>query len=102
MRVEIDKRRTGIRLSRLMDERKISVKEVQRALGLNCVQSVYQWMNGKNLPSVENLYALSEILQVPIDELVCGNRPPVIMNAKEMQCGRITMYYRRLCDLHIA
>lgn len=102
MQAEIDKRRTGIRLGRLMDERKISVREVQRALGLNSVQSIYQWMNGKNLPSVENLYALSEILQVPIDELICGNRSPVIMNAKEMQCGRITLYYHRMYDLHIA
>ena len=42
----IDKRATGINLRRLMDECGITVKDVQKFLGLGCVQRVYigGWM----------------------------------------------------------
>lgn len=42
----IDKKRTEIHLRRLMDERGLSVKDVQQYLGLGSVQSVYHWLNG--------------------------------------------------------
>ena len=60
----IDKRKTGIQLRKLMDDRGLSVKDVQQYLGLGSVQSVYHWLNGISLPSVDNLYALSELFQV--------------------------------------
>lgn len=40
----IDKRKTGVRLRQLMDERGLSVKDVQQYLGLGSVQSVYHWL----------------------------------------------------------
>lgn len=70
----IDKRETGINLRRIMDERGVGPKEVQEYLGLGCVQSVYRWLDGINMPTIDNLYALSELFQVPIDVMVCGNR----------------------------
>ena len=70
----IDKRKTGVNLRRIMDMRGIKVKDVQEYLGLGCVQSVYRWTKGVTMPSIDNLYALSELLQVPIDAIVCGNR----------------------------
>ena len=42
----IDRKRTGIRLRRIMDERGLSVKDVQQYLELGSVQSVYHWLNG--------------------------------------------------------
>lgn len=70
----IDRKRTGIRLRRIMDERGLSVKDVQQYLELGSVQSVYHWLNGLSMPTIDNLYALSELFQMPIDDLVCGNR----------------------------
>ena len=70
----IDKRATGINLRRLMDERGITVKDVQKFLGLGCVQSVYRWLDGVSMPTIDHLYALSELLQVSIDAIVCGNK----------------------------
>lgn len=36
------------------------------------------WTDGVNMPTIDNLYALSELLQVPIDAIVCGNRAPIV------------------------
>lgn len=70
----IDKKETGIQLRKIMDQYGVSVKDVQKYLGLGSVQSVYHWLNGISMPTVDNLYALSELFQVSMDELVCGNR----------------------------
>ena len=72
----IDKLRTGQRLRLLIDKRGLTIRDVQEALGLGCVQSIYRWLDGQNMPTIDNLYALSELLRVPIDILVCGNRDP--------------------------
>lgn len=70
----IDKEKTGKRIRELMEERQISVKDVQECLSLESVQSVYYWISGRNIPTIDNLYALSELLQVPMDAMICGNR----------------------------
>ena len=92
----IDRKRTGIRLRRIMDERGLSVKDVQQYLELGSVQSVYHWLNGLSMPTIDNLYALSELFQMPIDDLVCGNRDNVFANKSDSQCERISAYYERL------
>lgn len=66
----INKQETGVNLRRIMDMRGIAPKDVQEYLGLGCVQSVYRWIDGVNMPTIDNLYALSELLQVPIDAIV--------------------------------
>ena len=53
----INKRKTGINLRRIMDKQGVSAKDVQQYLGLGCVQSVYRWLDGINVPSIDNLYA---------------------------------------------
>ena len=92
----IDKRKTGIQLRKLMDEKGLSVKDVQQYLGLGSVQSVYHWLNGISLPSVDNLYALSELFQVSIDEMLCGNRKRQVYQPKTPQEKRLYAYYVEL------
>lgn len=53
----INLKETGTNLRKIMKERSITVKEVQQYLGLGSVQSVYHWLNGISLPSIDNLYA---------------------------------------------
>lgn len=102
----INKRETGLHLRRIMDMRGITAKQVQEYLGLGCVQSVYRWIEGINVPTIDNLYALSELLQVPIDAIVCGNRAPIVpsiqvekLNARER---RLYAYYEKLYALQAA
>ena len=84
----IDKRETGINMSRIMTMRGITGKNVQDYLNLGCVQSVYRWLDGVNMPSIDNLYALSGLFQVPIDEIVRGNKERIVpeINVKPMDC----------------
>ena len=70
----IDPVKTGCNIRRIMQLRGITVKDVQTFLELSTVQSVYHWLNGKSLPSIDNIYALSELLEIQIDDLLIGNR----------------------------
>ena len=74
----INLRETGVNLRRIMDKRGITPKDIKEFLNLGSIQTVYNWCNGLNMPTVDNLYALSQLLQVPIDEIICGNRKAII------------------------
>ena len=101
----IDRKRTGIRLRRIMDERGLSVKDVQQYLELGSVQSVYHWLNGLSMPAIDNLYALSELFQMPVDEMICGNRTPVIKRSIKTQTDqdrRLYSYFEKITEKKIA
>lgn len=74
MTTTIDKAKTGQQIRLLMEKRGVTVRDVKNALSLACVQSVYHWLDGQSMPTLDNLYALSDLLEVPMDMLVCGNR----------------------------
>ena len=92
----IDRKRTGVKLRRIMDERGLSVKDVQQYLELGSVQSVYHWLNGLSMPTIDNLYALSELFHMPIDDMVCGNRENVLAYKCDPQYERVHAYYEKL------
>ena len=73
----IDNIETGNNIRRIMQNQGLTVKDVKKYLGLGCLQSIYRWMNGANVPSIDNLYALSNLFQMPVDEIVRGNRPKI-------------------------
>ena len=102
----INKRDTGVNLRRIMDKRGITPKEVQEYLGLGCVQSVYRWIDGINMPTIDNLYALSELFKIPIDAIVCGNRAPFVTDTiiKNMddRYRRLYEYYKKINEKHAA
>ena len=99
----INKRETGVNLRRIMDMRGITPKDVQEYLGLGCVQSVYRWIDGVNMPTIDNLYALSELFQVPIDAIVCGNRASIasdiIIKQLDSRENRLCAYYEKLQEM---
>ncbi len=102
----IDKRETGINLRRIMDDRHISARDVQEYLSLGCVQSVYRWLDGISMPTVDNLYAMSQLFQIPIDEMVCGNRAPVAAAVVELSqaagADNLVAYRREICEKRVA
>ncbi len=75
----VDLQLTG-RLLRLRLKRAgISVKQVQKALGLECPQSIYRWLGGQALPSVENLYTLHCLLGCSMEDLLLTRDRPLRM-----------------------
>ena len=63
-------RATGEKIKLLMDAGGISVRDLQSVFGFEHPQAVYAWLNGRNLPTVDNLLVLSELFDVTIDEIV--------------------------------
>ena len=102
----INKRETGVNLRRIMDMRGITPKDVQEYLGLGCVQSVYRWTDGVNMPTIDNLYALSQLLQVPIDTIVRGNKkailPKTVVVLEDRRDKRLYAYYKRIYEMAVA
>lgn len=70
----IDRLKTGHTLKRIMQQYGMTARDVQEYLNLACVQSVYRWMTGISIPTIDNLYALSQLFHLPIDSFVCGSR----------------------------
>ena len=94
----IDKEKTGNQIRKILNLRGLTVQDVKEYLSLGCVQSVYHWLNGQSLPTLDNLYALSELLQVPMDVLVSGTR--IYHPEKKRPNGvcRLLSYYRLIQD----
>ena len=96
----INLRETGINLHRIMDKRGITPKDIKEFLNLGSIQTVYNWCNGLNMPTVDNLYALSQLFQVSIDEMICGNRkaivPEPIVIIENPRIRRLYAYYKQL------
>lgn len=70
----INMKATGIRLRQIMNQKNFTAQDVQQYLELSCVQSVYRWLGRCSMPTIDNLYALSELFQMPIDDINVGNR----------------------------
>jgi len=98
----IDTRKTGVNLRRIMDQRGLTVKDVKEYLRLGSVQSVYHWLNGECLPSLDNLYALSQLFQIPVDDMLCGNRRMLTAHIEKPQQKRLYTYYRKINEQRVA
>ena len=66
----IDLVKTGKNIERLLSARGLTARDVQQRLGFAERRPVYFWIQGKNLPSIDNLFMLAEMLQVSIDEIL--------------------------------
>ena len=66
----IDMIATGNNIRRLREERGLSVRDVQHFFGFEQPQAIYKWQKGASLPTVDNLYALGSLLDVPMDQIL--------------------------------
>jgi len=99
MTPKIDKIRTGKRIQLLMKKQGITVKDICSTLSLGSVQSVYHWLSGITIPTTDNLYALSSMLHVPMDMLVCGNRKFDSRQNSSHNEKRLLWYYTEVDSL---
>lgn len=74
----IDPVATGKNILRLRVERGLSVRDVQQWFNFEEPRAIYKWQSGKTLPTVDNLYALSALLDVPMNDILvaAGSRAP--------------------------
>lgn len=98
----IDRIKTGKRLTLLMKINGISPTEVQKYLNLSCVQTVYRWLSGINVPSVDHLYALSEFFGVSMGVLLVGNgndkKENRVRKWRNIAVSRMLLYHDKVVD----
>ena len=76
----IDPAATERNILRLRKERGLSVRDLQDWFDFNEPRAIYKWQSGQTLPSVDNLYALSALFNVPMDQIIVGRNS--IVNVK--------------------
>ena len=69
---------------------------IQNYLGFATSQSIYHWFAGRNMPSIDNLYALSELFGVPVDEMLTGSRKICFCFNRDLFWERAQMYYEKV------
>lgn len=66
----IDVAATARRIDELRIERGMTIKDIQIAFGFNTPQAVYKWVNGKSLPTLDNIVLLSYLFCVTVDDIL--------------------------------
>ena len=85
----IDLEATGRQIVRLRKERGLSVRDLQSYFGFEAPQAIYKWQKGLTLPSVDNLYALSALLEVPMDAILVQVNRPMHVELQDNSCSSV-------------
>lgn len=99
----IDPAATGQNIVRLRIARGLSVRDLQTYFGFEEPQAIYKWQRGKSLPSVDNLFALGAILEVPLDEILVPAKPHlnIISSERQAEACRSAFIIGILCSCPI-
>ena len=78
-------REFGVRLTRAREQRKLTISELARLMGVDYMQ-ISRYEKGQSLPSFDTMIRLGTVLQVSLDVLVSGSEfpepPPSFRNTK--------------------
>ena len=117
----IDLVATGDNIRRLRMERGMTVRDLQNYFGFEEPRAIYKWQKGESLPTVDNLYALGTLFEVPMEQILipaqgqlhmfgeqqtpdslsgtCSNHFPAILDTARVQCN-FNHLSRLLCWQH--
>lgn len=98
----IDKKKTGYRLYYYMKLNGLTPRDIQNYLSLSCVQTVYRWLDGTNIPAVDNLYALSQLFRTQVDDMIVGSRNLEKRQMQRRQARRLRVYGKQLSEIPAA
>ena len=92
----INMKETGKWLRFLCKRELLAVAEVQKLLQIASNQAIYAWFNGKALPSLDNMCALSRVLRMPLDDLLVleGVVHPYLKKMKKDERRMIVYAYK--------
>ena len=82
----IDPEATGRNIIRLRTERHLTVRDLQAYFGFAEPNAIYHWQNGKTLPSVDNLFALSQLLNVPMNDILVAQPTFTLREQQAASC----------------
>ena len=64
---------TGKNIEKLRKQKGYSVRDLQDYFGFITPQAIYKWQQGAALPSVDNLFALSCLFGISINEILVSD-----------------------------
>lgn len=67
---QIDIVLTGRKIHSVLLENGCKVRQLQEILNLSCPQPIYRWINGKALPTVDNLYMMHRIFETHMEDFL--------------------------------
>ena len=79
----LDLEATGAKIKTLMKQRGITPRQLQILLDFPYVQTVYNWYAGKNMPTIDNLVVLAQVLGVTMDDIVVTRMVNVEIDVSE-------------------
>lgn len=73
---EIDAVETGKRIQELRKRKGLRVVDISDFMGFYEPQAVYKWMRGDSLPTLQNMFQLSQLFETTIDDIIrCSEEP---------------------------
>ena len=68
----IDSEKTCERIKAIMEERNISPRQMQRAMGFDSIQAIYKWLSpkSKTIPSIDSLAQLTNFLGCQMEDVL--------------------------------
>lgn len=66
----LDKQATCEKIKLEMDRQNISIRSLSEILGIS-YQALWKYTKGLSFPSIDHLYAISKVLDVKVDDLLC-------------------------------
>ncbi len=89
----IDPEATGRQIVRLRKERGLTVRDMQNWFGFDAPQAIYKWQKGQTLPNVDNLYALSILLEVPMNTILVQVNRPQRNERQDNSCRPVFLWF---------
>ena len=67
---EIDAVATGKRIQELRKQKGLRVVDISDYMGFYEPQAVYKWMRGESLPTLQNMFCLSQLFGIPMEDII--------------------------------
>lgn len=70
LRPVLDLEATGAKIKTIMKQKGVTPRRLQLIMDFPYVQTIYNWFAGKNMPTLDNLVVLAQVLGVTMDDIV--------------------------------
>lgn len=70
----LDVKAIGARIRFLRKKNNLKVADVADFMGFETEQAIYKWQRGDCLPTVDNLFALSQLFGTTVDDILVGEK----------------------------
>lgn len=117
-RPEYDKKLIGRNLRRCRQAKNLSVEQVREYLCIGSIQAIYKWEEGKSYPQTDTMFALMELYEIGLQELIYKETEEMSKEAetlyeidahfakngtcteqeKEGKMKRLLWYIKRICQ----